>query len=56
MKDRKSILPVALAILLCSPVLMARQVVKNQPTTAAPNRVEPLRVLAGGCTRTRLQE
>ena len=34
----------ALAILLCSPVSLARQ---NRATTAAPGKVEPLRVFGG---------
>jgi hypothetical protein len=47
MKNRRITLSVALAILLCSPVSMARQAVRKQTATAAPGRVEPRRVLAG---------
>ena len=36
---------VALAILLCSPVSIARQGVRT--TTVAPGKVEPLRVFGG---------
>ena len=47
MTNRKITLSVALAILLCSPVSLARQSVKKQTATAAPDRVEPRRVIAG---------
>lgn len=47
MKSRETTLLVTLAILLSSPVSIARQVVNNKPTTAAPSSIEPLRVING---------
>ena len=47
MKNRNITLLVALAILLSSPVSMARQTVKKKTATTGPGRVEPLRVIGG---------
>lgn len=47
MNNRKATLLVTLAILLSSPVSIARQAVKKKPTTAAPSNIEPLRVVSG---------
>lgn len=51
MKNRKTMLPVVLAILLSSPVSMAQHAAKRKPATgaegSASSRVEPLRVIGG---------
>jgi len=47
LKNRMSILFVALAMLLCSPVSIAGQSVRKLTTTVPPSKVEPLRVFGG---------
>ena len=47
MKNRNTILLVTLAFLLSSPASSAGQALKKRPTTSAPSRIEPLRVVGG---------